>query len=201
MTAVPALQGSYAVVDTETTDLSYKRGGRIIEVAVVHIDNGEITDTWSSLINPGAGVSPGETRIHRITRDMLDPAPSFSELVGTISGKLDGRILVAHNAQFDIPYLRNEYRLAGYEMPKVPHMCTKEGSRYLLPQLPSHRLGSMCEHFSINLDGWHAAEADTVAAAQLHLKLMQMVPHLQVEVPAVGMWPAVETSVAGLARA
>lgn len=201
MPIVPAKSGKYAVVDTETTDLSYKRGGRIIEVAVVSIDDGRISDTWSTLVNPGFGVDPGRVDIHRISREMLDPAPTFPDIVGILSTKLDGRILVAHNASFDIPYLRHEFSLAGYEMPNVAHMCTKEGSRYLLPQLGSHRLGSMCEHFGITLDGWHAAEADTVAAAELHLKLMEMVPHLQVNVPESGMWPTGELVSSGLARA
>jgi DNA polymerase III epsilon subunit family exonuclease len=201
MATVPAKEASFAVIDTETTGLSYKKGCRVLEVAVVHIDAMEITSTWSTLINPGDDVDPGPVDIHRITKAMLSGAPDFSMIAGELINQLDGRVLVAHNASFDLGFLKNEFLLSGISMPEVPHMCTKEGSRFLMPNAPSHRLGHLCESLGIDIDGWHAAEDDTVAAAKLHLHLLNLVPVLNVEQPERGLWPQVAVGVSAYSRA
>lgn len=191
---------NYAVVDTETTGFDPAKGDRVIEVAVAIVEDGQVTQTWSSLVNPGAGVSPGATHIHRITREMLDKAPTFAQIAGELIALLQGKVLVAHNMRFDSKFLEREFKLIGVEMPKEGRMCTLEGSRYLMPAQTSHRLGDLCEVIGVDLDGWHAAEADAVAAAKIHLHLLSLAPALRVQAPDADLWPDLPNHNAALPR-
>jgi len=192
---------AYAVVDTETTGFSPRKGDRLIEVAVAIVEDGQITKTWSTLVNPGNGIDPGATHIHRITREMLDTAPSFAQIAGELIDLLKGKVLVAHNMRFDSSFLEREFELIGVDMPREGRMCTLEGSRFLMPNSKSHRLGDLCESLNVTLDGWHAAEADAVAAAKIHIHLLQMAPALVVNSPSSDLWPDMPITTSALPRA
>ena len=98
---------SFAVFDTETTGFKPEQGARILEIAVVKIDqDGSILDTWSTLLNPGIDVPLGASDIHKIEREMLHDAPTFKDIYGDLIGILSDSILVAHNAPFDISFLK-----------------------------------------------------------------------------------------------
>lgn len=201
MALIPAHEARFTVIDLETTSLKY-REGRAIEFAAAVVENGQITKTWSTLINPGAGIDPGATHIHRITREMLDSAPLLEDVIGDIVSLMRGSVIVAHNARFDLPYLRSEFGHVNLAWPEnLPQMCTLEGSRYLLPEMPNHKLGTLCEQLGIALEGAHAAEADVVAAAKLHLHLLGMAPGILVNDPSDIAWPDVVALNAGIARA
>ena len=103
----PFDEASFACFDFETTGFSPKRD-RVIEVAVVTVTHGTVGSSWTSLINPGDDVELGATHIHGIKRDWIRSAPSFAEIAGTLFSLLDGKVLVAHNANFDLGFLRSE---------------------------------------------------------------------------------------------
>lgn len=162
----------FAVLDTETTGFSHQ--DRVIEVGVAICDNrGELTGTWGSLIDPGRGVSPGVTEIHGITRDMLDGAPSFSEVAGFLSQILAGRLFVAHNASFDSRMLTAEYKRLGHAAPlgKGHYLCTMHHSKQMWPGAESYKLGALCDRFGIDTGSAHEALDDAVATAKL-LRIM-----------------------------
>jgi DNA polymerase-3 subunit epsilon len=155
----------FAVVDVETTGLS-ARWDRIAEIAVIHTDSaGRVTDEWTTLINPDGPV--GATRIHQITAADVRRAPRFADVVGELTTRLVGRALVAHNARFDLAFLRKEYSRAGWDMPTVPHLCTLDASWAYLPDLSRRRLPDCCWASGVQLNDAHSALGDARATAGL----------------------------------
>jgi DNA polymerase III epsilon subunit family exonuclease len=97
----------FSCFDFETTGLSARRD-RVIEVGVVRVSGGRIRDRWTTLVNPGEGVDVGPTKIHGIKKDWLVNAPTFEEIAPDLLTLLQGTVLVAHNAKFDISFLEEE---------------------------------------------------------------------------------------------
>lgn len=97
----------FAVIDVETTGFSPNRGDRIVEIAIVHVSpDGEIEGAWDSLVDPQRDVGP--TRIHGIAASHIVGAPTFAQLGPRILNQLSGRVLVAHNLEFDTRFLNAE---------------------------------------------------------------------------------------------
>lgn len=155
----------FAVVDLETTGLS-SRTDRVAEVAVVQVDtDGEITDQFSTLINPCQDVGP--TGIHGIKVTDVAEAPVFADAAATIWQLLARRVLVAHNIDFDAYFLEAEFNRCGVSLPPPPMMCTMRLARKYLPSLPRHTLAACCQAASIELAGRHSALGDARSAAGL----------------------------------
>lgn len=107
-----------AVVDVETTGLSARYGDRVIEIGLLRGEKGrEIT--FESFVNPERPISPRATAVHGITQEMVEPAPRFAELADQVWQLLDGAVLVAHNAPFDLSFLNAERRFL--DLPPLPN--------------------------------------------------------------------------------
>lgn len=135
----------HVVIDTETTGFGVQRGGRVIEVGAVVVENGVVSEEFSSLINSGAAISYGAFRVHGISAEMLlgKPAPDdvwheFRQFIG------DGE-LIAHNAPFDSAFVRHELALIGFEL-QNPWHCTVRLARKRLPELDNHKLDTVYRH-------------------------------------------------------
>lgn len=98
-------EGRLAVLDTETTGFS--KNDRIVEIAVLTVVGGEIVDEFDTLLQPER--DPGPVHIHGITPTMVQAAPRFADVAPEIAVRLDGAVLVAHNIQFDLRMLRQEF--------------------------------------------------------------------------------------------
>jgi DNA polymerase III epsilon subunit family exonuclease len=153
-----------AAVDLETTGLSFARGDRILEVAVVVGRRGETPRAWSSLVNPGRPVAA--THIHGITDTMVRDQPPFAALVPVIAEQIAGTVLVAHNAPFDMGFLNHECAAAGHRLPEVPVLDTLGLARRVLG-LGDHRLATLCERFQLRRDRAHRALDDAFATWKL----------------------------------
>ncbi|GHH04130.1 DEDDh family exonuclease [Streptomyces lanatus] len=163
-TAWPAAypQG-YAVVDVETTGLA--RDDRIISAAVYRLDaRGEVEDHWYTLVNPER--DPGPVWIHGLTTDVLESAPLFQDIAGEFSARLDGRVLVAHNAVFDWQMIAREYARAEREAPVRQRLCTIALSKELALPLPNHKLESLAAHFGVVQQRAHHALDDARVLAE-----------------------------------
>lgn len=157
--------GGYAVIDVETTDLSPNRG-RVIEIAVVRTDpEGRVIDDWSTLLDPEGPVGP--THVHGITAGDVAQAPRFAEVAAPLVERLAGRVFVAHNAKFDLAFVRAEFERLGYTVPSVPVLCTYAASRYYLPSLNRRRLADCCAGLGIGMESAPSALGDAVATARL----------------------------------
>ena len=161
----------FSVLDIESTGLSPRQGDRIIELGITKIDiNGNVIDTYETLINPERKVSA--VNIHGITDRMVKNAPLFSEIADELFQFINNTVIVAHNAGFDMGFLKWEFSNSGYDIGDIPRLCTLIMARKLLPSLPSKKLGKLCEHFGIDSGLAHSALADSAAAAELFVILM-----------------------------
>jgi len=153
----------YAVVDVETTGLA--RDDRIISAAVYRLDSfGEVEDHWYTLVNPER--DPGPVWIHGLTSDTLRDAPLFQDIAEEFSARLDGRVLVAHNAVFDWQMIAREYARAAREAPVRQRLCTIALSKELGLPLPNHKLESLAAHFGVVQQRAHHALDDARVLAE-----------------------------------
>ncbi|QNE22608.1 DNA polymerase III subunit epsilon [Kribbella qitaiheensis] len=166
----------YAVIDTETTGLLPGHRHRVIEIAVVLLDaQGRFEHEWVTLLNPQRDLGP--QHIHGIlTADVL-AAPEFIDVAAHLAGLLAGRMVVGHNVEFDLGFLRAEFERIGYAVPLVTEraMCTMALAGYLYPGA-KRTLGACCSAAGIPLEGWHSALADTQATALLFGRYLQAFP-------------------------
>ena len=162
----------FAVIDVETTGFSPKRGDRIVEIAIVHVSpNGEVEDVWESLINPGRDVGP--TRIHGIEAQHVVDAPRFVELGPRILNLLAGRVLVAHNLEFDTRFLLSELREVDDALAiswpgrvDFPSTCTMRLASEFFPY-SARSLDACCTAAGIERSVTHRAAADARDTALL----------------------------------
>ncbi|MFJ7153044.1 DEDDh family exonuclease [Streptomyces sp. NPDC100445] len=153
----------YAVVDVETTGLA--RDDRIISAAVYRLDGrGEVEDHWYTLVNPER--DPGPVWIHGLTSDVLTGAPLFGDIAEEFAARLDGRVLVAHNAVFDWQMIAREYARARREAPVRQRLCTIALSKELGLPLPNHKLESLAAHFGVVQQRAHHALDDARVLAE-----------------------------------
>ena len=160
-----------AVVDVETSG-GQASADRVVEIGIVLLDDGKIVNRFGSLVNPGLYIPASLTAIHGISNEMVEDAPSFSDLAEQILELLEDRIFVAHNVHFDYGFLEAEFKRAGIEF-RAKKLCTVRLSRKLL-RLQSHSLASLCRHFSIENAKAHRALEDAVATSEILLRLLPM---------------------------
>lgn len=147
-----------AIVDLETTGTS-PAGARVTEFAMVRIRRGEFAEEWSTLINPGMSIPPAIQWLTGITERMVADAPGFSEVAEAIAAKLEGCVLVAHNARFDYGFLKAEFARAGMEY-SAKTLCTVRLSRALYPEERQHGLDALIARHRLSSEQRHRALGD-----------------------------------------
>jgi ATP-dependent Lhr-like helicase len=165
-TTLAALDGcDFAVIDVETTGLAPHRSDRIIEIAVTQVArDGTPGTTWSTLVNPGR--DPGPTSIHGLTHADLADAPVFADIAGDVAARIAGRVIVAHNALFDLAFLHAEFARSGHPLPPWPALCTLEVSYVLRPDGP-RKLAACAAAEGLEVDGAHTAGGDALMTGLL----------------------------------
>ena len=148
-------QNEYVVIDTETTGLFKK--DRIVEIACVVFKNGKMLEEWSTLVNPNRDLGP--THIHKITPSMVSIAPTFEEISNDLMRLLNGRIIVCHNASFDVRMLRQEFERISVAVDFGSPYCTMVASRQVLPA-GLDNLSDACKSLGIEIEGVHSALGD-----------------------------------------
>lgn len=202
-------EGPVVFVDIETTGGSY-RTSRVLEVAAIRVENGEITDEFSTLVNPGTYVPRAITALTGITDEDVAPAPSFDEIADRFMEISDGAIFIAHNVRFDYSFLKAELEAVGLLwQPKL--LCTVRLSRALYSYEQGHSLAKLIERHKIPFHHRHRALDDAraiylfsqiaynehgaeafSAAVQRQLKSQSLPPNLdQKELSEIGNGPGV----------
>lgn len=173
----PCPQPDLAVVDVETTGFVPEKHDRVVEIGIVRTDfQGREQARFETLVNPGRDVGP--THVHGITAEMVKQAPPFEAVADAVLEFLQGSYLVAHNAPFDVRFLKAELERTGDRIEQVPYHCTLQASRRLYPDLPSKKLERLCEYLDIELEQAHSALSDAEATRQLLAILRQERPDL-----------------------
>jgi len=161
----------YVVVDLETTGHASGKKDKIIEVGIVTIIDGAITEQYSTFLNPGMKIPPFISNLTGIHDTDVANAPLFEEVAAEIKEKFNNACLIAHNVPFDLGFLNDELAGCGLDTLKCPVLDTVELSRILHPQAPSYKLSNLAEYVNIQHDSPHRALADAYVTACLFLKL------------------------------
>lgn len=148
-------------VDIETTGGSY-RTSRIIEFAAIRVENNEVVETFSTLVNPGFAVPAHITRLTGIrTSDMAD-APFFAEIAEQIHSILSGAIFIAHHVRFDYSFIKRQLEMCNIRFnPRM--LCSVRMSRALYPEVKGHGLEAIINRFAIPTTARHRAYDDAEA--------------------------------------
>jgi DNA polymerase-3 subunit epsilon len=155
----------FVAIDFETANGSRNSA---CSLGVVIVKQGRIVDRRYSLINPQTNFQRYCTYIHGITESAVKNAPTFSDIYPVLFDMLNGQVLVAHNAPFDVAVLKASCDGRGLATPRVDPFCSVEMARIAWPELPHHRLNSLAEQFHLDLRH-HNAIGDATACAQLVL--------------------------------
>ena len=111
--ALPLNEVPFTLLDVESTGLEAGSGDRIVEIALVHWQNGETLGRFETLINPGRAISPDAYAVNHIDAEALSRAPSFADIAGVLERELAGTVIVAHNVPFDLHFLDSELARLG----------------------------------------------------------------------------------------
>ena len=154
----------YVALDLEMTGLSPRKDA-ILEIGAVKVRDMEVTETYTAMVNPGFPVPEHVTELTGITTEMAQQGreihtvlPEFLEFCGQ-------SVILGHNIGFDFGFLQqNAANMA---------IDTLAIARKFLPELPSRKLGDLCDHYQIREERWHRACDDADAASRLYQKLAE----------------------------
>jgi len=170
-------------VDLETTGLSITRD-RIVELAAVCWQHGALVAEFQALVHPGRTIPHSATRIHGITDEMVRDQPTVAEMLPAFLAFCEGDVVVAHNAPFDIGFLRSAAARA--EIPffttPVEDTCTLAKER--LPGCPNYRLETLKAVLHLGRGQEHRALADAHDCLAIYLACQQReAPAMHLPVP------------------
>ncbi|MCL6494352.1 MAG: GIY-YIG nuclease family protein, partial [Ignavibacterium sp.] len=163
---------SFTVVDVETTGLS-ARNERIIEIALVKVENLKIVEKFSTLINPQRQIPSFISLLTGITNSDVKNAPLFHQVYPVLLEKTENSVLCGHNLQFDLSFLRNEVQLIGDDFNPSHTLCTLKLARKLFPNLKSRSLTPLAYHLNIKHKNSHRALGDAETTARVLIKLLK----------------------------
>jgi DNA polymerase III subunit epsilon len=163
----------YVVVGLETTGLSPAAGDRVVEVAIARLDaSGRIVDEYATLVDPGRDVGP--VFVHGISNTEVRGAPAFADIAGELLARMDGAVVVAHNAAFVERFLAAEFARMDLPLPLNPAVCSLWLARRTL-QTPNCQLGTLARAAGLPVAPTQTAAADVRTVAAL---LPQMLARL-----------------------
>ena len=151
--------------DIETTGLKVQREA-ITEIGAVVLKNGQITDKFQTFVNPGRRLTPEIIGLTGITDAMLEDAPPPEEALAAFLRFVDGRPLAAHNAEFDIGFIRAGCRRAGLDFDPT-YVDTLILAQNLLPELHKYKLDIVAEHLDLPAFNHHRASDDAGMVAYM----------------------------------
>jgi DNA polymerase-3 subunit epsilon len=155
----PLNETIFAILDFETTGLSPTYGHRICEVGCLRVRDGVTLDRFEALIDPRRPISPGAFRVNRITPEMLRGAPAFAEVAAPLLQVMDGAVLVAHNAPFDLGFLAAELEITRLPLPENPVIDTLALARRVY-SFPRNSLSAVAAALGLANSPTHRAMGD-----------------------------------------
>ncbi len=162
----------YSVVDLETTGTNVKEGDRIIQIGCLLICDGEIINRFETKVNPLKPIPRSITQLTGISSHDVESAPVFDDLAPMLTSMLADTVFVAHNVNFDFPFLNAELMAAGEKPLQIPAIDTVTLSQLLYPNAKSYRLRDLSAKLKIEHDQPHSAISDAEATAQLLVDLL-----------------------------
>ncbi len=161
----------YLVVDTETNGCSGD-ACEATEIGAVLVGGGELHERWETLLGVRAPLGRGIQRFTGISQSMVDEAPPAEAMLPEFAALMEGRILVAHSASFDVRVLRQAFAREGLAWPEPPTLCTVALARKLAPLARQRKLGPLAEFLGIEVGVTHRALADAETCARIFCALL-----------------------------
>lgn len=165
------LDGEFIVFDTETTGLS-ARNNHLTEIGAVLMRGGQVVESFNTFVNPGEHIPEKITKLTHITDEMVADAPSPEEAVRLFLDFAGDRILVAHNADFDIGFIGAACEAAQIEFHPT-YLDTVSLSRYVNPELKNHKLDTLADYFKLGEFNHHRACDDAAMLAAIYAQMTQ----------------------------
>lgn len=162
------LKDEFVVFDIETTGFS-SENHRIIEIGAVKIKEGKIIESFNELINPSVDIPYQITELTGINNEMVMDKDSIEKILPKFMEFCNGTILVAHNAPFDVSFIRKNCRDLHIEFNNAV-MDTIPLCKFLLPELKRYKLNVVAKHLGISLENHHRAVDDATATGEILLK-------------------------------
>lgn len=163
---------TFVVLDLETSGASPQTGSAITEIGAVKICGGQVLGTFKTFVNPGTPVPPFITELTGITDEMLRDAPKIESVLPLLLeflGSEKSTVFVAHNAPFDLSFLKASAALHGYIWPNFRVIDTVKAARYVLTKddVANYQLGTLAAYFRTEIAPNHRALDDALATVDV----------------------------------
>lgn len=170
----------YVLFDLETTGISW-RSDDVVEISAVRVRGGSITDSFSSLVNPGRPIPYTASQVNHITDEMVEGAPTMEEILPEFLKFVGEDTLAGHNiARFDMKFLHRNCQFCFGLLPGNDYIDTLTFARARLPGLRSYALTALAEHYGLTTAGAHRALNDCKMNQQV-FELLAKEPETTVE--------------------
>ncbi len=179
MTFSDGFPKNMVLLDCETTGGNAQRD-RMTELALLFVENGEITGRWQQLFNPGQRIPPWISELTGITNAMVAGQPAFAELADTIYDLLADKVLVAHHARFDYGFLRAEFQRAGMTFLSKT-LCSVKLSRRFYPEARRHGIDAIVDRLGLHIENRHRAMDDADVIGKLFSQISADYPATDIQ--------------------
>ena len=163
---------TYCVLDLETTGFSF-RTEKITEIGIMKIKNGEVLDEFSCFVNPEKPIPQRVVEVTNITDDMVKDAETIEQVFPKMLNFIGDSVLVAHNADFDIGFLKYNAKELGYTLDNT-YLDTLRLSKELFPDLKKYKLGIIAESLGIKVEVAHRALDDVDTTVKVFNVMINM---------------------------
>ncbi len=163
---------TFVVLDLETSGASPQSGSAITEIGAVKVCGGQVLGTFKTFVNPGTPLPPFITELTGITDEMLQDAPQIQSVLPLLFEFLGGEkttVFVAHNAPFDLSFLKASAALHGYLWPNFRVIDTVKAARFVLTKddVANYQLGTLAAYFRTEISPNHRALDDALATVDV----------------------------------
>lgn len=160
---------NFTAIDFETAN---RQRHSACSLALTVVRNSQVVDSYYTLLKPDTFFDWRNIQIHGIHETDVADAPNFAQIWPTIAPLFtENQLIVAHNLPFDRGVLQACLDYYDINQPHFQTLCTVQSSRKLLPEIPNHRLNTVCDYLGIPLHQHHNALADSTACANILLSL------------------------------
>jgi len=161
-----------AILDAEFTGLVPALGDRVIEIAILRLENTRLAGELNELVNPGRPISPGASRVSGLHNSDVADAPCFADLADQIAELLDGALIVSHYAEFDAAFIAAEWTLTGRPYLLNPWACTLQLARRQY-RFWRNSLRDVARELDVSYGRAHRAMGDAWTTARIFRRMLR----------------------------
>ena len=173
------LDTTYCVLDLETTGLSF-RTEKITEIGIMKVKNGEVIDEFECFVNPEKPIPQRVVEVTNITDDMVKDAETIDKVLPKVLEFVGDSVLVAHNADFDIGFLKYNAKQLGLNLDNT-YLDTLRLAKELFPDYKKYKLGIIAENLGIEVIVAHRALDDVDTTVKVFKVMLDMLKEKGVE--------------------